>query len=154
MWGASAGGQNGDEVERQGGCLARECAEPTVANVPDELADIRAWVPTDRPIIAGFYGSGHSSLGSPSAKYVREILPVLLSQPRVDGLFVFTMLAPCGGHGRDRMPADPVCTDDYRNDTSNWYQRVGGGRWRGAMGLCEKGCAIRDAFALASGAGV
>ena len=31
--------------EHAGGCLAGACAEPTVANVGGEVADIRAWMP-------------------------------------------------------------------------------------------------------------
>lgn len=69
--------------ERAGGCLAGACAEPTVANVGDEVRDIRAWLPPGRPLVVGFYATGHSSLGSPSARYVRELLPTILSQPDV-----------------------------------------------------------------------
>jgi hypothetical protein len=102
IWGPSCL-QKGKACERTGGCLAGACAEPTIANVGTEVADIRAWLPAARPLIVGFYATGHSSLGaictlsvplsmdkdrcrrfavgSPSARYVRGIIPVILSQP-------------------------------------------------------------------------
>lgn len=40
-------------VERGGGCLAGVCAEPTVANLPGELADFRGWLPPGKPLLLG-----------------------------------------------------------------------------------------------------
>ena len=40
--------------EHAGGCLAGACAEPTVANVGGEVADIRAWMPPGRPLVLNF----------------------------------------------------------------------------------------------------
>ena len=129
--------------EHAGGCLAGACAEPTVANVGGEVADIRAWMPPGRPLVVGFYATGHSSLGSPTARYVRELMPMILSQPGVAGSMVFTMLAPCGGAGRDRLPDTAVCTDNPADQT--WYKHDF------EIEFCAKGCAIRDAYAAAAG---
>ena len=129
--------------EHAGGCLAGICAEPTVTNVGGEVADIRAWMPQGRPLVVGFYATGHSSLGSPTARYVREIMPMILSQPGVQGSMVFTMLAPCGGAGRNSLSTEPVCTDNPADQA--WFKHDF------EIEFCAKGCAIRDAYAAAAG---
>ena len=63
VWGPSA-------TEHVGGCLAGPCSEPTAWNVADEVADIVDWLPAGRRPLVGFYATGHSSLGSPTAQYV------------------------------------------------------------------------------------
>ena len=45
---------------------------------------------------AALPAAGHSSLGSPSTRYVKEIIPAILDQPGVGGIMFYTMLAPCG----------------------------------------------------------
>ena len=68
---------------------------------------------------------------------------MILSQPGVAGSMVFTMLAPCGGAGRDRLPDTAVCTDNPADQT--WYKHDF------EIEFCAKGCAIRDAYAAAAG---
>ena len=48
-----------------------------------QVRQIVGWLPAGRRLIVGFYATGHSSLGSPSARYVREIIPTILDQPGV-----------------------------------------------------------------------
>ena len=50
-WGPS------DDGSHEGGCLAGACAEPTVANVAEEVKEIVAWLPAGRRVIVGFYAS-------------------------------------------------------------------------------------------------
>ena len=82
------------------------------------------------------WAAGHSSLGSPSTRYVKEIIPAILDQPGVGGIMFYTMLAPCGLVGAE-WPHGEIC--------------VGGTADGGAeIDLCAKGCAVRDAFAVAA----
>ena len=46
-----------DDGSHEGGCLAGACAEPTVANVAEEVKEIVAWLPAGRRVIVGFYAS-------------------------------------------------------------------------------------------------
>ena len=57
-------------TEHAGGCLAGPCSESTAWNVVDEVDDMRRWLPPGRRLIVGFYATGHSSLGSPTARCV------------------------------------------------------------------------------------
>jgi len=77
----------------------------------------------------GFYATGHSHLGSPSAAYVEEILPLLWSSPRVVGVDVFTLAAPCGPCAAEPPPPPLPATD----------------RW--LLDLCLKGCYVQRSFA-------
>ena len=158
-----------DHGAHAGGCLAGACAVPTVANVVEEVREIVAWLPKGRRLIVGFYATGHSSLGSPSTNYVREIIPTILDQPGVGGIMfcefdnwfaVFrsavdasslaqflpmfigsvvadTMLSPCG-LVNGSWPNGEICTDAPVKPPEFEIE------------LCAKGCALRDAFAVAA----
>ena len=66
-----------------GSCLAGICSEPTIFNAPLEIAQVVAGMPPSRNIIAGYYATGHSSSGQPTARYVSRLLQTLAVQ---DGL--------------------------------------------------------------------
>lgn len=116
---------------KAGGCLAGPCAEATLANVADELDDLASWLeaPGRKAIIFGVYATGHSSLGTPTAAYVRALPQVGLSHPDVIGALSWTMLAPCGPRA-----APGSCEGNGGYDT--WL-----------IDLCAKGCALQDAYA-------
>ena len=109
-------------------------------NVQTEVVAAAAHLPPGRKLLVGFYATGHSHLGTPTAEYVR-VLPQLAlgAHPAVAGVMSFTMLAPCG----PRIdPGDGSCEGD-------------GGHPSWIIELCAKGCAITDAYAeLARGWGV
>ena len=73
------------------GCLAWTCAEPTVYNAPGEAAVMATALPEGRNMLLGFYASGHSSLGEPSPRYVRELLTIAWGLPRVMGTSIWTV---------------------------------------------------------------
>ena len=77
----------------------------------------------------GFYATGHSSLGDPTARYVYEIMPAILTQPSVAGVNVYCAWAPANTSDCSALSAV------------------------GAHG--DKGCAVKLAFdeAAASGFG-
>jgi len=77
-------------------CLAEECAEATIPNAPGEIADVAAWLPGERRLQVGVYASGHSACGTPSIRYVHDLLETALDQPRVDGTTVYTLQIPAG----------------------------------------------------------
>jgi hypothetical protein len=79
-----------------GSCLAGSCADETVWNVGEEIADLTAALPEGRSLKVVFYATGHSSLGTPTPRYVADIMPLIAAQPRVDGIFVYTMKEPRG----------------------------------------------------------
>ena len=93
------------------------------ATLPTSLS--RGWRCTWQ---VGFYATGHSSLGSPTAAYVRQLPQLALLHPLVVGVMSFTMLAPCGSRSRPS-----ACEGDGEK---TWM-----------LQLCAKGCAIADAFA-------
>lgn len=123
----------GTNASRTGGCLAGPCAEPTATNVLVELDEIAKWLPSGRRILTGFYATGHSHLGTPSASYVRALPQLIMSHAAVAGVMSFTMLAPCGPRA---SPAS--CTGS-------------GGKETWLLDLCAKGCAIADSYAVVSG---
>jgi hypothetical protein len=144
VWGPSA-----THGERGGGCLAGACAESTVANIPSELVEIERWLPPGRPLIFGIYAGGHSSLGSPTARYVDDVLAFVLQRAEITGggVMLWPMLAPCGGAGMGHVPASTsssVCTggDGWAKDGVPWL-----------IELCAKGCAVRDNFGRAAAGG-
>ena len=55
-----------------------------------------AGLPAGRGLVASFYATGHSSLGTPSARYVSELMRLFQVQPGVEGIMVYTMQAPDG----------------------------------------------------------
>lgn len=132
--------------EHAGGCLAGACAVPTVANVAEEVREITAWLPSGRHLIVGFYATGHSSLGSPSVEYVKEIIPTILDQPGVGGIMYYTMLNPCGFRN-GTWPMGYVCTGCAGADGA------GGAACGVEIELCAKGCVVRDAFGVAAALG-
>ena len=85
-------------------------------------------MPAGRPILVGYYATGHSHLGSPTATYVRQLPQLALLHPRVVGVMTFTFLAPCGPRA-----AESSCEGDGGYET--WL-----------LELCKKGCAIADAY--------
>ena len=93
-----------------------------------ELDEVATWVPAGRPILVGYYATGHSHLGSPTATYVRQLPQLALLHPRVVGVMTFTFLAPCGPRA-----AESSCEGDGGYET--WL-----------LELCKKGCAIADAY--------
>ena len=76
------------------GCLAWTCAEPTVYNAPGETAVMAAGLPEGRDMLFGFYATGHSSLGEPSPRYVKELLTIAWGLPRIQGTSIWTMHVP------------------------------------------------------------
>lgn len=88
-------------------------------------------------MIVGFYATGHSALGSPSTRYVQEIIPTILDQPGVGGIMFYTMLSPCG-LVNGSWPGGDICTDAPVKPPEF------------EIDLCAKGCALRDAFAVAA----
>jgi hypothetical protein len=100
--------------------------------VQPEAAIAASHLPKGRKLIVGFYATGHSHLGTPSAEYVR-ILPQLAvtAHPDVVGVMSFTMLAPCGLRAH---AGDGSCDGD-------------GGHPSWMLDLCAKGCALADAYA-------
>ena len=56
-------------------------------------------LPTGRGLVAALYATGHSSLGTPSARYVSEVMRLFQEQPMVEGTMVYTLQAPGDGSG-------------------------------------------------------
>ena len=71
-----------------GACLAGACADTTVLNAPLEVAHMSTRVPVGRSLLFGFYATGHSSLGQPSAAYVAGLMQMAGHLPRVDGALI------------------------------------------------------------------
>ena len=90
-----------------------------------------------------FYASGHGSLGSPTARYVKEIIPTILDQPGVTGAMVFTMVHPCG-FVDNGWPQGDECSG------CPGPSGAGGYPCQALVELCAKGCAVRDAFGAAA----
>lgn len=93
------------------GCLAGECAEPTAANAPVELRNFTSYMGNHSHIL-GFYASGHSSCGLPSAHYVDLLLGDVMPMVRaneLDGVTVYTMQTPAAGAN---CGTDPARTSD------------------------------------------
>ena len=75
-------------------CLAGRCAEPTAANLPAEVVDVRKALPPNASLHVGLYVTGavqpsnHPGYdcSTPSAQYARLVLEASLSQPAVDGV--------------------------------------------------------------------
>ena len=83
---------------RHGQCLAGSCAEPTVQNAADEIAQVAAGLPAGRQMIVGYYATGHSSGGQPTPRYVSRLLQTISAQPHVAGVMTYTLKsaeAPC-----------------------------------------------------------
>jgi hypothetical protein len=74
---------------------------------------------------------------------VREIIPTILDQPGVSGIMFYTMLNPCG-FANGSWPTGDVCTGCAGPDG------MGGHACGDEIDLCAKGCAVRDAFAVAA----
>jgi hypothetical protein len=95
---------------RDGGCLAGNCSEATAQNAPGEIADIAAGMPPGRTVQVGFYATGHSSLGTPTARYVRMTMEAVLAQGVVAGLTFYRMhTPPAGGCVGEVGDADKGC---------------------------------------------
>ena len=58
------------DASRQAGgsCLAGACADETVWNVGEEIAELADALPAGRSLKVSFYATGHSSLGTPTAR--------------------------------------------------------------------------------------
>lgn len=97
--------------EHTGGCLAGACAEPTVMNAPDEIMDMAAAMPPARGanLLVGFYATAHSHLGNPTARYVYDLMPIILDQPSVIGIVVFRFLAPKENADCNDLLSDKGC---------------------------------------------
>jgi hypothetical protein len=81
-----------------GSCLAGICSEPTTFNAPLEIAQVVAGLPPSRSVITGYYATGHSSSGQPTARYVSRLLQTLAVQDRVAGVMTYcakAALQPC-----------------------------------------------------------
>ena len=72
-----------------GSCLAGVCSEPTTFNAPLEIARVVEGLPPSRSIISGYYATGHSSSGQPTARYVSRLLQTLAAQDRVSGVMTY-----------------------------------------------------------------
>ena len=82
----------------RGSCLAGVCSEPTTWNAPEEVARVVAGMPPSRSVITGYYATGHSASGQPTARYVSRLLQTLAAQDRVGGVMTYcakAALAPC-----------------------------------------------------------
>lgn len=75
-------------------CLAGECAEATIPNAPGEIEDMTAWLPEGRKLQFGLYASRHSTCGTPSIRYVHDLLETAWAQPSIDGTTVYTLQTP------------------------------------------------------------
>ena len=80
------------------GCLSgyNGCAERTVQNLPGEVADVRAALPSHLPLHVGIYVTGRPPSGryncsTPSAAYGREALEAALALPAVSGVTAYRM---------------------------------------------------------------
>lgn len=67
-----------------------------------EIAKVVAGLPPSRSIISGYYATGHSSSGQPTARYVSRLLQTLAAQDRVSG--VMTYCAKAALHACDAPP--------------------------------------------------
>ena len=72
-------------------CLAGSCADNTVFNIAGEIADLAAALPAGRALSVSVYSTQHSSLGETTPEYLASILPLIAAQPRVSGIFIYTM---------------------------------------------------------------
>ena len=55
-------------------------------------------MPAGRPILVGYYATGHSAYGQPTARYASRLLQTLALQDRVAGVMTYTAKAalhPC-----------------------------------------------------------
>lgn len=93
---------------REGGCLAGACAEATAQNAAEEVAEVAAGFPAGRPLQVGFYATGHSSLGTPTARYVRMVMQDILQQREVAGITFYRMFVPPAG-GCEGVNDDKGC---------------------------------------------
>lgn len=116
-WGPNARGR------RSGGCLAGACADPTVQNAPGEIADIVAGLPAGRKNLqVGFYATGHSSLGTPTPRYVLQLMNTILAQSSVAGITFYRMHVP-GPEGCDDIMASEGCI------AADVFGRAGARQW-------------------------
>jgi hypothetical protein len=83
-------------------CLNGTCAEKTVVNAPGEIADLAAALAPGRKLHVGVYATGHSACGTPTAKYVHDLLTTALEDSHVTGATVYTL----------KHPADPCTSED------------------------------------------
>jgi hypothetical protein len=79
-----------------------------------------AALPEGRDMLFGFYATGHSSLGEPSPRYVKELLAIAWGLPRIQGTSIWTMHVP-----------------KNESDCSPGVDNLFGG---------DKGCIIRDFY--------
>jgi hypothetical protein len=77
-------------------CLAGACAEASLPNLPDEVADFAAALPAGHPLHIGLYFSAYSHCPAPSPTYVRAALNASLSLPSVAGATVYVQQRPAG----------------------------------------------------------
>jgi hypothetical protein len=74
-------------------CLSGSCAEQTVQNLPGEANEVASGL-FGRKIQLGIYATGHSSCGTPSVSYVRDMLETAMSLPAAGGVTVYTLKHP------------------------------------------------------------
>ena len=92
--GACGGRPTPHDCERT--CLAGACAEASLPNLPDEVADFAAALPAGHPLHIGLYFSAYSHCPAPSPTYVRAALNASLSLPSVAGATVDVQQRPAG----------------------------------------------------------
>jgi hypothetical protein len=95
-------------------CLAGTCAEATVANAPDEIADMATLIAPGRELQVGAYITGHSACGTTTPKYGHDLLQTALGQPEVGGVTVYTT----------RHPGIACSDTNYLEDKGCVVQRV------------------------------
>ena len=100
-------------------CLAGVCAEPTVYNAPGEIADMVSRLPKPRKLIVEFYATGHVGYGTPSPRYVYELLNIILQQPGVAGASVYTNKFPCADC-LTHWALGGSCTERVTEACKNW----------------------------------
>ena len=70
-------------------CLFGSCAEASLPNLADEIADFSEALPAGHPIHVGIYWSGYSDCGTPSASYNFAAFETALALPSVAGVTVY-----------------------------------------------------------------
>eukprot|EP00039_Didymoeca_costata_P000726 m.47008 g.47008 ORF g.47008 m.47008 type:complete len:744 (-) comp10436_c0_seq2:87-2318(-) len=106
--------------KREGQCLAGVCSEPTVFNLGNEVEAIVQCLPYGRRTIVGYYATGHSSGGQPTARYVSRLLQAISTTPMVDGIMTYTLKSAVDGCS---MAPPPLF--GRNNDNSTLQRQLG-----------------------------
>jgi hypothetical protein len=94
--------------DKNGGCLAGNCAEATVMNAPGEFADMIALLPKGRKLQGGVYFGGHSTYGEPSSRYDHDLTKLMLNSPSLGGATAY--VPPDPDKVDCTQPSPPTCS--------------------------------------------